>query len=201
MKKLSLITMLAIAALSFQSCGGHKDSKEAADSTNASKDSSTMAAKDTAGVTGAHGIAVDENDAKFATAAANGGMAEVAVGQLAGEKAMNAKVKAFAAMMVTDHSKVNEQLMAIAKAKNITLPSAPDEEHQKKKADLAAKTGADFDKAYVDAMIDGHKKTISLFEDAAKNCKDADLKAFAEKTLPTIKGHLTEIESIKKGMK
>ena len=193
--------MLAIAALSFQSCGGGKDSKEAADSTNASKDSSTMAATDTAGVTGAHGIAVDENDAKFATAAANGGMAEVAVGQLAGEKAMNAKVKAFASMMVTDHSKVNEELMAIAKAKNITLPSAPDEEHQKKKADLAAKTGADFDKAYVDAMIDGHKKTISLFEDAAKNCKDADLKAFAEKTLPTIKGHLTEIESIKKGMK
>ena len=193
--------MLAIAALSFQSCGGGKDSKEAADSTNASKDSSTMAATDTAGVTGAHGIAVDENDAKFATAAANGGLAEVAVGQLAGEKAMNAKVKAFASMMVTDHSKVNEELMAIAKAKNITLPSAPDEEHQKKKADLAAKTGADFDKAYVDAMIDGHKKTISLFEDAAKNCKDADLKAFAEKTLPTIKGHLTEIESIKKGMK
>jgi putative membrane protein len=201
MKKLSLITMLAIAALSFQSCGGGKDSKEAADSTNATKDSSTMAATDTAGVTGAHGIAVDENDAKFATAAANGGMAEVAVGQLAGEKAMNAKVKAFASMMVTDHSKVNEELMAIAKAKNITLPSAPDEEHQKKKADLAAKTGADFDKAYVDAMVDGHKKTISLFEDAAKNCKDADLKAFAEKTLPTIKGHLTEIESIKKGMK
>ena len=201
MKKLSLITMLAIAALSFQSCGGGKDSKEAADSTNASKDSSTMAATDTAGVTGAHGIAVDENDAKFATAAANGGMAEVAVGQLAGEKAMNAKVKAFASMMVTDHSKVNEELMAIAKAKNITLPSAPDEEHQKKKADLAAKTGADFDKAYVDAMIDGHKKTISLFEDAAKNCKDADLKAFAEKTLQTIKGHLTEIEGIKKGMK
>jgi putative membrane protein len=50
-------------------------------------------------------------------------------------------------------------------------------------------------------MVDGHKKTISMFEDAAKNCKDADLKAFAEKTLPTIKGHLTEIEAIKKGMK
>lgn len=193
--------MLAIAAMSFQSCGGAKDSKEAADSTNAVKDSSTMAATDTAGITGAHGIAVDEKDAKFATDAANGGLAEVALGQLAGEKAMNAKVKAFGAMMVTDHTKANDELIAIAKQKNITLPTEPDADHQKKKADLAAKTGADFDKAYVDAMVDGHKKVKSMFEDAAKNCKDADLKAFAEKTLPVIKSHLAEIEAIQKGMK
>ncbi len=201
MKKLSLIAMVAIAALSFQSCGGAKDSKEAADSTNAVKDSSTMAATDTAGVTGAQGIAVDEGDAKFATGAANAGLAEVAAGQLAGEKAMNPKVKAFAAMMVTDHTKANEELMAIAKTKNITLPNEPDADHQKTKADLAAKTGADFDKAYVDAMVSGHKKVVDMFEDASKNCKDADLKAFATKTLPTIKAHLAEIEGIQKGMK
>ncbi|WP_184545925.1 DUF4142 domain-containing protein [Mucilaginibacter sp. FT3.2] len=201
MKKLSLITMMAIAALSFQSCGGAKDSKAAADSTNAVKDTSTMAAKDTAAVTGAQGIAVDKDDAKFAVAAANGGMAEVAVAKVAETKAINQKVKDFAAMMVTDHGKANDELMAIAKTKNITLPAAPSDDKQKELADLSAKSASDFDKAYVDAMVDGHKKTISLFEDAAKNCKDADLKAFAEKTLPTIKGHLAEIEAIKKSMK
>jgi putative membrane protein len=201
MKKLSLIAMMAIAALSFQSCGGSKDSKEAADSVNAVKDTSTMAAKDTAGVTGAKGIAVDEGDAKFATGAANAGLAEVAAGTLASDKATNPKVKAFGAMMVTDHTKANEELMAIAKTKNITLPNEPDADHQKMKADLAAKSGADFDKAYVDAMVSGHKKVASMFEDASKNCKDADLKAFAAKTLPTIKSHLAEAEAIQKSLK
>ncbi|GGB24395.1 MULTISPECIES: DUF4142 domain-containing protein [Mucilaginibacter] len=202
MKKLSLIAMMALAALSFQACkGGAKSGSgdstaaattDTADSANKVKDTTT---------TGATGIAVTADDAKFATEAANAGLAEVAVGQLASEKATNAKVKDFAKMMVTDHSKANDELMAIAKTKNITLPSAPDDEHQKMKADLAAKSGADFDKDYVDAMVKGHKKVESLFEDASKNCKDADLKAFAAKTLPVIQHHLAEIEAIQKGMK
>ncbi|MFC0518432.1 DUF4142 domain-containing protein [Mucilaginibacter angelicae] len=201
MKRLSLIAMMALAALSFQACNGGAKSgavdssaivKDTADSANKVKDTTT---------TGKTGIAVTADDAKFATEAANAGLAEVAVGQLASEKATNAKVKDFAKMMVTDHTKANDELMAIAKNKNITLPSAPDEDHQKMKADLAAKSGSDFDKAYVDAMVKGHKKVESLFEDASKNCKDADLKAFAAKTLPTIQHHLAEIEAIQKGMK
>ncbi|MDB5146998.1 MAG: hypothetical protein JWQ57_1018 [Mucilaginibacter sp.] len=193
--------MMALAALSFQECNGGANSgatdssaslKDTADSANKVKDTTT---------TGKTGIAVTADDAKFATEAANAGLAEVAAGELASEKATNAKVKDFAKMMVTDHTKANDELAAIAKNKNITLPSAPDEDHQKMKADLAAKSGADFDKAYVDAMVKGHKKVESLFEDASKNCKDADLKAFAAKTLPTIQHHLAEIEAIQKGMK
>lgn len=194
MKKLSLIMAFVLTAWMFQACNNatKTDSKESADSTNAVKDSTT---------TGATGIAVDEGDAKFATAAASGGMAEVLVGKVAEQKAVNQQVKAFATMMVKDHSKANDELMAIAKAKNITLPVAPDEAKQKELSDLSAKTATDFDKAYVNAMIDGHKKTISLFEDASKNCKDAELKTFATNTLPIIKGHLAEIEGIKKAMK
>ncbi|NHA07587.1 DUF4142 domain-containing protein [Mucilaginibacter sp. HC2] len=194
MKKLSLIMMVALSASIFQACnnGAKTDSKESADSANHTKDTTT---------TGATGIAVDKDDAKFATDAANGGMAEVAVAKVAEQKAVNPQVKKFAEMMVKDHSKANEELMAIAKTKNITLPAEPSEDKQKELKDLSAKSTTDFDKAYVDAMVDGHKKTISMFEDAAKNCKDADLKAFATNTLPIIKGHLTEIEAIKKGMK
>ncbi|SEN19769.1 putative membrane protein [Mucilaginibacter gossypiicola] len=201
MKKLSLIAMMALAALSFQACNGGAKSG-ATDSSAAVKDTADSAnkVKDTT-TTGATGIAVTADDAKFATGAANAGLAEVAIGQLASEKATNAKVKDFAKMMVTDHTKANDELMAIAKTKNITLPSAPDEEHEKKKADLAAKSGADFDKDYVDAMVSGHKKVESMFEDASKNCKDPDLKAWAAKTLPTIQHHLAEIEAIQKGMK
>jgi len=194
--------MVAIAALSFQACNNGTKTGSAADSTGAVTDTADSAnkVKDST-TTGATGIAVDKDDAKFATSAANAGLAEVALGQLASEKATNAKVKSFGAMMVTDHTKANNELIEIAKKKNISLPTEPDAEHQQKKTDLAAKTGADFDKAYVDAMVDGHKKVASMFEDAAKNCKDADLKAFAEKTLPTIKSHLAEIEGIQKGLK
>src|SRR6187402_3719502 len=106
MKKLSLIMMVAVAALSFQACNGSKDSKETADSVNSAKDTSNAVAA---------GIAVDESDAKFAVDAANGGMAEVALGKLAQTKATNAKVKEFADMMVMDHSKANDELMALAK--------------------------------------------------------------------------------------
>ena len=193
MKKLSLVAMMAVAALSFQACNNTaKDSKETADSVNAVKDTTTN---------GSTGIAVVAEDAKFATDAANAGMTEVAAGKVAAEKAVNPQVKEFGAMMVTDNTKVNEELMAIAKTKNITLPTAPDADHEKMLTDLSAKTGTDFDKAYVDAMVDGHKKVASMLEDASKNCKDADLMAFATKTLPAVKMHLAKIEAIQKSMK
>ena len=193
MKKISLVAMVALTALSFQACNqAPKDSKAAADSVNAVKDTTKN---------GSTGIAVDEKDAKFATDAANGGMAEVAMGKVAMEKATNPQVKEFATMMVTDHTKANDELMAIAKTKNITLPVAPDADHQKMMADMSAKSGKDFDKAYVDAMVDGHKKTESLMKDASKNCKDNALMAFATKTLPVVQAHLAKIEAIQKSMK
>lgn len=193
MKKLSLVAMLALASLSFQACNNAaKDSKDTADSVNAVKDTTTD---------GSTGIAVDEMDAKFATDAANAGMTEVAAGKVASEKATNPQVKEFAQMMVMDHTKANEELMAIAKTKNITLPTAPDADHQKMLTDVSAKTGKDFDKAYVDAMVDGHKKVASMLEDASKNCKDAELMAFATKTLPVVKTHLAKIEAIQSSLK
>jgi putative membrane protein len=128
-------------------------------------------------------------------------MAEVALGKLASEKATNAQVKEFAQMMITDHTKVNDELTAIAKTKNITLPATVDEEHQKKMDDLSKKSGADFDKAYVNAMVDGHKKVLDMMKDEAKNGKDADLKAFAEKTAPAVQTHLDAINKIHDSMK
>jgi len=195
MKKLSSIIMIALAAYAFQGChSAQKDAKETADSLNKTKDTTSNAA-----ATG--GIAVDADDAKFATDAANGGMAEVALGKLAQEKSTNAEIKSFGAMMVTDHGKANDELTAIAKTKNITLPATVDEDHQKKMDDLSKKTGADFDKAYVDAMIDGHKKTLDLMQKEAKDGKDADLKAFAAKTAPTVQTHLDAINKIHDSMK
>jgi len=195
MKKLIYLIAISATTLAFQACNNSpKDAKQTADSLNKTKDTTSNAA-----ATG--GIAVDKSDADFSTKAAVGGMAEVALGKLAAEKSSNAKIKEFANMMVKDHGMVNDELMAIAKTKNITLPATVDDEHMKKMDDLKAKTGADFDKAYVDAMVDGHKKTLSLMQDEAKNGKDADLKNFAAKTAPAVQMHLDAINKIHDSMK
>lgn len=195
MKKLGYLCMIALAALSFQSCTSeNKDSKETADSLNEVKDTSNNVA-----ATG--GIAVGEADAEFTTKAAVAGMAEVELGKLALQKSANAQVKEFANMMVNDHGKANEELMTIAKNKNITLPTALDEDHQKMWDELNAKSGKDFDKQYVDDMVDGHKKVLDMMEKQAKDGMDADLKAFAGKTAPVVKAHLDMIKKIKDSMK
>jgi putative membrane protein len=193
MKK--FIYVMAISALAFQACnGGNKDAKESADSLNMAKDTTTNTA-----ATG--GIAVEEADAKFTTQAAVGGMAEVELGKMALDKSSNPQVKEFATMMVKDHGMANTELTAIAKQKNITLPSTVDDEHKKKMEDLSKKTGADFDKDYVNAMVDGHKSTLKLMEDESKDGKDVDLKAFATKTAPIVQSHLEMINKIKDSMK
>lgn len=195
MKKLSYLLMIAAVAVSVEACHGPaKDAKENADSLNKTKDTTSNAMN-----TG--GIAVTNDDAKFATAAANGGMAEVALGKLALTKTANAKIKDFATMMVADHGKANDELMALAKSKNITLPATVDADHQKKMDDLTKLNGKDFDKAYVDAMVDGHKKTLDLMKEEAKDGKDADLKAFAGKTAPVVQMHLEAINKIHDSIK
>lgn len=198
MKKLIYLMMMCCAAWTVQSCSGTKSSTEAADSANSAK---IDTAKKDSSTTGAPAITVNETDSKFAVDAANGGMAEVALSKLAQTKATNAKAKEFANMMVTDHTKANDELMALAKSKNITLPATVSDDKQKTADDLSKKSGADFDKDYIDIMLDDHKKTVSMFEDESKNAKDPDIKAFVDKTLPTLKMHLQHVQTIKDGMK
>ncbi|SMD18668.1 DUF4142 domain-containing protein [Pedobacter nyackensis] len=195
MKKLIYSLSISVAAFAFQGCSnGTKDAKETADSLNKVKDTTTD-------IMATGGIAVGESDAEFTTKAAVGGMAEVEYGKLAVQKTTNAKIKDFANMMITDHSKANEELMAIAKIKNITLPAILDDEHQKKMHELNVKIGNDFDKTYVETMIDGHKKKLKLMQDEAKDGKDAELRAFAMKTAPIVQSHLDMINKIHEGMK
>ncbi|WP_316831702.1 DUF4142 domain-containing protein [Pedobacter aquatilis] len=195
MKNLFYAMALTAAVIGFQACsGGNKDAKENADSLNMAKDT-------TSNVAATGGIAVPEEDAKFATTAAVGGMAEVELGKMALEKSSNAQVKEFATMMVNDHGKANSELKMIAEAKNITLPTTVDDEHMKKMDELSKKQGKDFDKAYVDAMVDGHKSTLDLMQKEAKDGMDAELKTFAGKTTPVVQAHLEMINKIKKDMK
>lgn len=195
MKKLIYLFAISLGVFAFGSCGnGTKDPKETADSLNQVKDT-------TSNVMATGGIAVESSDAQFATKAAVGGMAEVEFAKVALDKTSNAKIKDFANMMITDHGKANEELMAIAKMKNITLPGALDEDHLKKLNELNQKTGADFDKAYVSAMVDGHKSTLKLMQDQASSGNDPDLKSFAGKTAPIVQSHLDMINKIHDSLK
>jgi len=194
MKRLFYVFAVCLTGFAIQGCGnGTGSTTDTSDTSQMAADS--MAAMDTTA------MSLDQMDADFANKAAVGGMAEVELGKLAQEKGTSAKVKDFAKMMVTDHGKANEELMSIAKMKNITLPSSLDEEHMKKMEELKSKSGAAFDKAYVSAMVEGHQKTLALMQEAAQHCKDSDLKAFAEKTSPIVKAHLDRITSIQSGMK
>ncbi len=139
---------------------------------------------------GASDAKVARGDRKFIEGAAEGGMAEVQLGQLAAQKAQSADVKQFGQKMVDDHSKANDQLKSIASSKGVTLPgdmkSADRREHDK----LAKLSGPDFDREYMKYMVADHKKDVSDFRKEAKSGKDADVKGFAGTTLPTLEQHL-----------
>jgi putative membrane protein len=104
-------------------------------------------------------------------------------------------------MMITDHGKANMELDSIAKTKTVTLPATVDAEHQAKMDSLSKLSGADFNKAYVATMIEGHQKTLALMQTEASSGKDADFKAFAAKTAPTVQMHLDAINKISASMK
>lgn len=140
-------------------------------------------------------------DTEFMTEAAQGGMAEVELGRLAASKAQSPEVKNFGQKMVNDHSKANEELKALAARKNMSLPTALDEKHQALLDKLKGLSGAEFDKAYVEAMVDDHEEDVEAFKDEAENGEDADVKAWAAKTLPTLQSHLEMIKGIQAKMK
>ena len=141
-------------------------------------------------------LTLSRGDNSFAKDAAEGGMAEVKMGQLAQTNAMNAKVKMFGERMVTDHTKMGDELKGVASRKNITLPSDISSKQQSTYKTLSAKTGADFDKAYISDMVKDHEEDIAAFQKEANSGTDEDLKAFASKALPTLQEHLKMAQDI-----
>jgi putative membrane protein len=128
-------------------------------------------------------------DKMFVEKAAIGGMFEVKSSQVAQRMATDSNVKSFAAKMVMDHTKANQELTALARQKGWRLPTALDQKHLDMLNDLSKKQGSDFDKAYTEIQVKAHDKTVALFETAAENAQDADLKAWVKKTLPTLQEH------------
>lgn len=129
-------------------------------------------------------------DLKFAKAAADAGMMEVKLGRLAATKGATEDVRTLGGHMVDDHTNANNELMALASKKGISLPFGLSDRAQKAYDKLAKKQGEDFDRAYSKRMVKDHKKVIALFKREAEKGGDIELVSFAKSTMPVLEHHL-----------
>ena len=196
MKNFSFILITGIIV--FQSCSDGTTTVAVTDSVTNKEAQAMVNAPDTAIHHGASTI--DASSSAFAMKAANGGMMEVDLGRWAQEHAVSGKVKEFATMLVTDHSKANEELKTIASAKNISLPAMVEGDMKKHMDQMMTMKGAAFDKAYVTMMVDDHKNDIAEFGKASRELPDTELRNFAAKTLPVLEKHYAAIKTIKSKM-
>ncbi|MFN2453408.1 MAG: DUF4142 domain-containing protein [Pyrinomonadaceae bacterium] len=141
-------------------------------------------------------------DAKFVMEAAMGGMAEVEAGRLALQRSSSDAVKQFAQQMIDDHTKANEELMQLASSKGMTPPTTLDAKHMAMMAKMQTLSGAEFDRAYIkQSGVKDHEKNAKVHERESTRGTDADLKAYAAKTLPIVQAHLQMARDMATSMK
>lgn len=141
--------------------------------------------------------AIARADRKFIDDAVNSGMFEVQVSQLAASKATDPNVKSFASMLVDHHTAANNELVKIANARGVELPAAPKRALRRDIEKLGKKDGDAFDREFVrNVGIKAHEKDIRMFQKAGKAVKDPELKAFVDKTLPTLQDHLAAAQKL-----
>jgi putative membrane protein len=137
----------------------------------------------------------------FAREAAIHGNAEVQLGELAAHRGQSADVKQFGQMMVKDHTKASDELKSAVKPYGIQLPADTDAEHKNLFATLSSKSGTEFDREYIAAMVKGHEKVKDMLEDeagktGAKAGAEMAVSQWASKTLPAVEQHLEKAKQI-----
>jgi putative membrane protein len=135
-------------------------------------------------------------DTKFIKQTGESGMAEVKIATLGTQKAERADVKDFATMLVTDHTKLNEELAALALSKKVDISAVISADASDAFKNLEQETGKDFDKAFLSHMERSHKKSIDNFEAIEKDAADSELKAWVSKTLPSLRMHLEKVKEL-----
>jgi putative membrane protein len=148
------------------------------------------------GKSGAASTGLSGSDRSFVATAAEAGTAEVAMAKVARERAASSAVSSFAARMIDDHGKANQELQKIATSKGLSPSdklSASDRSAMKM---LQGASGRAFDQKYVHLQLAAHEQAVALFEGEAENGQDADLKAFADSTLPILRSHLQHVRTL-----
>ena len=139
-------------------------------------------------------------DRKFIQEAAEGGMFEVDVGKLASSKASDPEVKSFGSMLADQHSAANKELVQLANSKKVELPAAPPHSMRRELEKLAKLNGKEFDQHFIrEVGIKDHQQDIKKFQAASGKVKDPELKAWIDKTLPTLREHLAHAQKLQGG--
>ena len=160
----------------------------------ASKQVSTVVDK-TVGA-GASTSSLSPADAEFVLRVADGGNAELALGELAQTNAASAAVKEFGRRMVEEHTRLNQELASLAEQRGLSAPTLPSSINQSVAAALGTRTGAAFDRAYLDEQAAAHQMTLTLFRNAADNADDQALRAFARSHVGIIQQHLDRAQTL-----
>ena len=166
-----------LISFSFGSCkdsNENKDPKEAAEKQNE------------AGFTNSDTL----KSAKFLVEAAEINLEEISLGDLAQKTSSNKDVKDLGKMMSSAHMQAQKSLMNLAANKKIAVPDSISNDGKKEERKLMEKKGTDFDKAYCDAMVKGHKEAIRKFEKVSTDSPDADIRSWAATILPDLRMHL-----------
>jgi putative membrane protein len=150
---------------------------------------------------GAHAQApanLSGQDKSFLKDAAEAGNAEVSGSQIAVAQSSSADVKAFAQQMIDDHGKAGGELKGLADQKGVKVSDTPSVTKKTEIKLLSERKGSSFDQHYADAIgVKAHEDTIKLFQKEVDKGSDADVKAWASKTLPTLQHHLEMAQALK----
>lgn len=186
MKKIFILSTLVAATLTFQACQT-ADKKSSTTKDSVSGDTSMVNGNHVAGSEVVES-GIDEAGATFLRKAAVGGIMEVEAAKIAQKSASSQQVKDFAAKMLEDHTRANNELKAFSVKKKVITPDALPAEDQIHLDEMKKLKGAEFDKHYMEMMVTNHEKTVALFKEGVAN-KDLGLKEWATKTLAVIEKH------------
>jgi putative membrane protein len=179
-----LALFAAAAALSLAACGQNNNPGQS-EPVNTVQDATSAAVGQTSAATlGANTLG------GYVSNAAIGDMYEIEAGRMAQERAQNADVKAFGQMLVTDHTATSNEMKPLAAAAGETAPTEMDERRKGLLDNLRAASAADFDRVFLDQQVAAHHEAITLHRGYADNGEDAQLKAFAGRTVPKLEQHL-----------
>lgn len=138
------------------------------------------------------------SDQSFVNLVAQTDMTEAHLGQLAAEQASSQAVKDYGQTLVSDHTADYNQITALATKANLTVPKGLDAEHEKAIAPFEKLKGAAFDRKYIHMMIPGHETAIAAYDKESRDGQNADLKAYAKQTLPTLEKHKAGAQALLK---
>jgi putative membrane protein len=132
----------------------------------------------------------------FVASTASGGMLEVKLGEYAAQNAQNEQVREFAKKMVEDHGRANQSLEIAAGAEDLKLPDAMLKQHEDTYKELTKLSGADFDRAYVHAMVEGHEQAVAALNAEIARAPQTEVGQWASATLPTVQAHLEHARAL-----